>query len=198
MWDERFNTPEYIFGTEPADFVRREVGRLTVPSGILCVADGEGRNSVYLAKAGHRVTAMDGSPVAIAKAQKLATERGADVALQAADIARWDWAQAQYDAVFAVFIQFAPPALRDAIFAGMVRTLKPGGLLFLHGYTPAQLAHGTGGPRVLDQLYTADLLSKSFAGMKVLKLTEYEAELSEGKGHSGRSALIDLVARKRA
>lgn len=196
MWDERFATPEYIFGTSPAEFVRREGKRLPAGAKILCVADGEGRNSVYLAQAGHDVTAMDGSAVATAKARKLAVERGVDVVFQTADIAGWDWSESEYDAVFAVFIQFASPGLRDAIFSGMVRSLKPGGLLFLHGYTRAQLTYGTGGPLILDQLYTPDLLSESFAGMEVLRLAEYEAELSEGTGHAGRSALIDLVACK--
>jgi SAM-dependent methyltransferase len=198
MWDERFNTSDYVFGTDPADFVRREAGRLKGPSKVLCVADGEGRNSTFLATLGHTVTAMDGSAVAIKKARQLATERGVNVDFQVADIATWDWAEASFDAVFAVFIQFARPALRDAIFAGMIRTLRPGGILFLHGYTPLQLAYGTGGPKVQDQLYTAEMLDTAFAASEVLRLAEYDADLKEGTGHVGKSALIDLIARKPA
>jgi SAM-dependent methyltransferase len=196
MWNERFGGAEYLFGTEPADFVRRTAPDLP-PGRLLSVADGEGRNSVYLAGLGHRVTAMDGSEVGLAKARRLAEARGVSVAFHLADIAAWDWAAEPYDAVLGVFIQFAPPPLRDAIFAGMKAALRPGGLVLLHGYTPEQLTHGTGGPRAIENLYTVDLLRKTFSDMEILTLNAYEAEISEGHGHMGRSALVDLVARKR-
>lgn len=196
MWEERFATPDYLFGTEPAEFVCREAVRLAPRSDVLCLADGEGRNSVYLAGLGHRVVAMEMAPSAIAKARALAAARGLTVDIQQADIATWDWKPDQYDAIFAVFIQFAPPSLRDAIFAGMIRTLRPGGLVFLHGYTPKQLEFGTGGPKVIENLYTSELLAKSFDGLRIEHMLTYEAELDEGTAHHGRSALIDLIARK--
>lgn len=197
MWNERFSGEDYLFGTEPADFVRRVAPGL--PEGkLLSVADGEGRNSVWLAGQGHQVTAMDGSEVGVAKARRLAEARGVSVDFHVADIAAWDWTAQPFDVVLGVFIQFAGPQLRSQIFDGMKAALRTGGLLLLHGYTPEQLAHGTGGPRAVENLYTEDLLRAAFADMEILTLTSYEAEISEGKGHSGRSALIDLVARKRA
>ncbi|MEO6301321.1 MAG: class I SAM-dependent methyltransferase [Paracoccaceae bacterium] len=197
MWNERFSGIDYLFGTEPADFVAREALRLPKCQRILSVADGEGRNSVFLAGNGHWVTAMDGSDVGVAKARRLAAERGVLVDTHVADIATWDWHATPYDVVLGVFIQFAGPRLRADIFRGMQAALKPGGLLLLHGYTPEQLAHNTGGPRAVENLYSVDLLVDVFAEMEILKLEVYEAELSEGVGHSGPSALIDLVARKR-
>ncbi len=196
MWNDRYDTPDYLFGTDPAAFLAREAQRLAPGQTALCVADGEGRNSVFLAGQGLGVTAMDASDVAVAKARALADQRGAAVDFHVSDIAGWDWDARRYDAVIAIFIQFAAPPLRDAIFAGMVRALAPGGLLLLHGYSTAQLAHNTGGPRVIENLYTTDLLADRFADLTILRLADYEADLAEGSRHVGRSALIDLVARK--
>lgn len=197
MWNERYSEPGYLFGTEPAAFLRREASRLSAGQTALCVADGEGRNSVYLAGQGLTVTAMDASEVAVEKARALARANSVTVDFHVADIARWDWTARPYDVVAGIFFQFAGPSLRDEIFAGMIRTLAPGGLLMLHGYTPAQLVHNTGGPRVLENLYTSELLRDRFRDLDLLHLDEYEVDLAEGRRHLGRSALIDLVARRR-
>ncbi|WP_212524058.1 class I SAM-dependent methyltransferase [Actibacterium sp. MT2.3-13A] len=196
MWNERYATEDYLFGTEPAAFVTRHAHYLAPGARVLSVADGEGRNAVWLAGQGMDVTAMDGAPNAVEKARRLAATRGVRVDFHVADIVDWDWDDAPYDAVLAVFIQFAPPAMRDAIFAGMARALRPGGLLMLHGYGPRQLGYGTGGPGKLDHLYTTDLLRERFAGFEFLELSDYDAEIHEGLRHSGRSALVDCVARK--
>ena len=112
------------------------------------------------------------------------------------DIASWDWGENRFDLVAAIFIQFAPPGMREHMFAHIRRCLKPGGLLLLQGYTPRQLQYGTGGPSQAENLYTEALLRKEFASMEILHLREHDDIISEGSGHSGMSALIDLVARK--
>jgi len=196
MWDERFAGDEYHFGTEPADFLRRSASILPEGARILSVADGEGRNSVHLAALGHEVVAMDGSSVGVEKARKLAQARGVTVAYHHADIAAWDWTPDAFDAVVAIFIQFMGPEMRRTVFDGITRTLKPGGLLLLHGYTPKQLEYGTGGPKVAENLYTPDQLRDELPGLTIETLHAYEAEVDEGAGHKGRSALIDLIARK--
>ncbi|MGB8624050.1 MAG: class I SAM-dependent methyltransferase [Paracoccaceae bacterium] len=195
-WNERYSGPEYRFGTEPADFLRRAAEHLEPGQTALCIADGEGRNSVWLAERGLSVTAMDASPVGVEKARKLAAQRGVEVDFHVADIAGWDWDAAHYDVVVGVFFQFAEPDLRARIFDGMKRALRPGGLLLLHGYAPRQVAYGTGGPPQRENMYTTELLADAFAGFDVLRLEDYDAEISEGTGHSGRSALVDLIARK--
>ena len=195
MWDERFAQEGYFFGTEPADFLRREAHRLPAGASILCVAEGEGRNAVWLAERGHRVTAFDSSPVGVEKARRLAAERGVEPELHVGDVETWDWSR-RFDAVAAIFIQFAPPEMRSRIFAGLRRGVAPGGLLLLHGYTPRQVEYGTGGPPHAENMYTRDLLAAAFAGFDILSLREYEADIAEGRGHAGRSALIDLIARK--
>jgi SAM-dependent methyltransferase len=163
---------------------------------VLVPADGEGRNSVFLAEMGHRVVATDIAEEGIAKARKLAGARGVSVEFQHLDLQGWHWPEAEFDAVVAVFIQFAPPAFRDEIFAGVKRAVRPGGVALLHGYTPKQLEYRTGGPPVVEQLYTEELLRAAFADWDFLRIEAYERELDEGEGHKGRSAIIDMIARR--
>lgn len=196
MWNERYSKAGYLFGTEPAQFLQDHQGYLTAGSKALAVADGEGRNSVFMAGLGLDVTAMDSSYIAIEKARALAMASNVTVDFNEADIANWNWAKGRYDLVVAVFIQFVGPEQRGQIFKGIKRTLKPGGVVMLHGYTPEQIALGTGGPSNADNMYTDDMLAQDFADFEVLELRSYQRVVDEGDGHSGQSALIDLVARK--
>jgi cyclopropane fatty-acyl-phospholipid synthase-like methyltransferase len=196
IWNQRYAGEAYHFGTEPNAFLlsRREL--LKPGMKCLAVADGEGRNGVWLAQQGGEVLSVDSSPVALAKAQKLAGQRGVHVDFELADLLQWDWGVARFDVVAAIFIQFAPPGLREQMFANLKRSLKPGGLLLLQGYTPRQLDYRTGGPSQAENLYTETLLRTAFADMEILHLREHDSVIHEGAGHDGLSALIDLVARK--
>jgi len=196
FWNSRFAVESYIFGTHPAAFLAENARYIPPRSRVFAPADGEGRNSVFLAELGHRVVATDLAENAIAKASKLADIRGVSVDFRHLDLQAWPWPEAEFDAIVAVFIQFAPPAFRDQIFAGMRQTVRPGGIVLLHGYTPKQLEYKTGGPSVLEQLYTEELLRAAFANWEILRLEAYERELDEGEGHKGLSAVIDLVARR--
>ncbi len=195
-WEARFAGPDYLFGTEPNAFLRREAARLRPGDRVLALADGEGRNGVFLAQQGLDVLSVDFSPTALAKAQSLARTRGVSLRTEQVDLEQWDWPVAAFDAVAAVFIQFAPPDLRARIFAGIRTVLKPGGLLLLEGYGPRQLEYKTGGPSTLDHLYTEALLREAFEGFEFLLLSENDRMIEEGAGHVGLSCLVDLVARK--
>lgn len=195
-WDARFAKPGLLFGEQPNAFVAREAQRLLARSSVLSVADGEGRNGIWLAEQGHAVTAFDLSPIAVDKARHWAAERGASVDFHIAGVDDWGWQPEAFDAVIAIFVQFADPALRARLFAGMWQTLKPGGLLLIHGYTPKQLDYRTGGPGKIEHLYTEALLRDLLPQADWLLLREHEDVLAEGSGHAGRSALIDAVARK--
>ncbi len=201
-WSGRYAAAgeDYLFGTAPNKFLARQAARLKPGMSALSVADGEGRNSVWLAEEGLAVTALELSPVALHKARRLAAERQVEVDFVQANVLEWAWPEARYDVVAAIFIQFASPAERPVLFGLMTRALKPGGLLLLHGYTPKQLEYRTGGPSTLENLYTEAMLSEAFADQEILELREHEDQLEEGsgghRGHWGRSALIDLVARK--
>lgn len=196
FWDARYATEEYIFGTAPNRFLESQAAQLRPGMRALAIADGEGRNGVWLAEQGLDVHAIDVSPFALEKARKLAAERGVALATEQVDVLDWVWPEAAYDLVAAIFIQFAPPPERDRIIAGIRRTLKPGGVLILQGYTPKQIEYGTGGPPNAENMYTAELLRDWFGDWDILHLAEHESFISEGTHHHGMSALIDLVAKK--
>lgn len=196
-WDQRFAADGYLFGTEPNAWLRDQAHVWRPGQRVLSVADGEGRNSVWLAQQGLRVQAFDLSPVGVAKARTLAAARGVEVDYAVAGVDDWPWPQAALDGIAAIFVQFAEPPLRERLFAHMAHALAPGGTLILQGYTPRQLKYGTGGPSQLGNLYTEDLLREAFAGLDILTLRSWEADLAEGRGHVGRSALVGLVARRR-
>jgi 2-polyprenyl-3-methyl-5-hydroxy-6-metoxy-1,4-benzoquinol methylase len=195
-WNQRFSAEGLLFGNAPNVFLAAQKPRLRPGMSALSVADGEGRNSLWLAQQGLRVTAFDFSPVAVRKAREQAQSTGVEVEYSVADIFDWDWDARQFDCVVAIFIQFAAPPERARIFHGMMRALAPGGLLILQGYTPKQIEYRTGGPPFAQNMYTAKLLRDGFGALQILHLAEHEDVVSEGKGHSGMSALIDLVARR--
>ena len=194
-WDNRYAaTEDYVFGVAPNAFLAAEAHRIAPGARVLAVADGEGRNGVFLAGQGAIVHAVDASAAAIAKSKRLAAARGVTLTWEQADLTRWDWPVAEYDAVVAIFVQFMTPEERPAFFAHLQDALKPGGLLLLEGYRPEQLAYRTGGPSNPDHLYTEALLRDAFAGMTIEALRSYDAVIAEGTGHAGMSALIDLIA----
>jgi len=197
MWEERYTASQgYHFGTDPAGFLTENPGWLAEGLSALAVADGEGRNSVHMAEQGMRVTAFDISPTAIERAHELAKDRGVTIDASLSDLDSWDWRENAYDMVVAIFIQFMSPPERKIVFENMKATLKPGGILMLHGYRPEQIALGSGGPKMPENMYTEDMLREEFAGWKIERLASYERDVQEGRGHSGKSALIDLIARK--
>ena len=198
VWDSRFaSTDDFLFGTEPNQFMVSQAHLFKPGMKVLAVADGEGRNGVWLAQQGLKVTSVDGSLVALDKAARLAQERGVTLETVCADLVSWDWGTEAYDAIVGIFIQFAGPRLRPRLFQRAAQALKPRGYFLLQGYHPKQLEYKTGGPSAIDNLYTEDLLRAELDHMDIVHLDRYDAELNEGTGHSGMSALVDVVARKR-
>lgn len=197
-WNARYGGAHYHYGKAPNVFLASRADLLRPGMHALCVADGEGRNSVWLAEQGLAVTAFDFSPPAVEKARKLAAERGVTVDHRLGDIYAWDWGARAYDLVVAIFIQFSAPHERAGVFAGLERALAPGGYLLLQGYTPRQLAYKTGGPPFAENMYTVALLRAAFRDLEILHLAEHDDVISEGERHNGMSALIDLVARRPA
>src|SRR5215218_6013528 len=195
-WEGRFSAPGYVFGTEPNAFLKSQVHLLKAGQKALTLADGEGRNGVWLAEQGLDVLAVDFSPTALEKSRKLAGKRGVTLRTQQADVLTWTWPREAFDVVVGIFFQFAYPQERPAFFAGIKQALKPGGLLLMQNYRAGQLKYRTGGPSDIERLYTRALLQEAFGDFSALEIKEYDGMMSEGSGHAGMSALIDLVGRK--
>ncbi|MCB6178188.1 methyltransferase domain-containing protein [Rhodobacter sp. Har01] len=196
-WNSRFDTADFVFGEGPNTFLARHAADL--PAGkALCVADGEGRNGVWLAARGWQVTSLDFSAVAQRKAADLATRHGVTLHLVEADVHDWPYPEAAFDLVVDVFSQFSTPQQRARKWEGMLRALRPGGALIVVGYTPRQLLHRTGGPSEEANLYTPALLRDAFGDLRIDLLEETEEVLDEGAGHSGLSAVVGLVATRPA
>ena len=195
-WNARYAIADYLFGEAPNEFLVRAASQIKPRGTVLCVADGEGRNSVWLAEQGFAVTAFDFAENAVDKARGLAKRRGVSVDHRLSDLEHWDYEAARYDALVAIFIQFLAPETRNALFDRMQSAVLPGGVFVLEGYRPEQVDYATGGPPRRDHMYTREWIEARFDGWEILSLVLYDAEIREGRAHSGMSALIDVVARR--
>ena len=196
-WDERYAYDDYVFGTEPNDFLKFVAAQIPADSRVLCLADGEGRNGVYLASLGHRVTSIDQSRAGLDKAERLADARGVAIETIQADLSTYDLGSECWDCVVSIFFHI-PPAVRDIIYPGIIQSLAPDGLLILESYTPAQLAYGTGGLPVAEMMLTLDIVRHSFGELEFLHATETVRDVIEGSGHTGEAAVLQLLAKKNA
>lgn len=197
MWNERYDTEDYVYGTEPNDFLREQVGLIgEAPRKVLCLADGEGRNGVYLAGLGHEVLSVDASAVGLRKAQQLARRKGVPLETRMADLTEHEFPAAAYDAVVSIFCHL-PQADRPHLHRQVASALRPGGILILEAYTPAQASRDTGGPGTPDRTPTAAELETAFVDFEIVLSRELDRQVVEGVGHSGLGAVVQFIARKR-
>jgi SAM-dependent methyltransferase len=194
MWDERYSTEEYAYGTKPNEFLQANVNQ--IPKGeVLSLAEGEGRNAVFLAKQGYSVTAVDASRVGLNKARKLADENGVVVEFIHADLADYDLGEDKWDGIVSIFCPL-PSWLRKQLYRNVEAGLKPGGVFLLEAYTPAQLKLGTGGGNSEDVMQTKNSLSLELSGLKFRHLLELERDVKEGIYHTGIGAVVQAIASK--
>jgi len=194
FWNNRFAAPHFIYGETPNAFVAEMASQ--IPAGpVLCLAEGEGRNAVHLATLGHRVTAVDQSEAGLAKARQLAVARGVEIETVLADLENFTIEPGAWSGIIATFAHLPPP-LRRRIHAQVVTGLRPGGVFILEAYTPAQLAFDTGGPKNPELLMTLAGLRDELAGLELLAGREIEREIIEGDGHTGRGAVVQILARR--
>ncbi|MEM8862481.1 MAG: class I SAM-dependent methyltransferase [Chloroflexota bacterium] len=194
MWDERYSKDEYVYGKDPNDFLAQHYG--AIPKGkVLSLAEGEGRNAVFLAKQGYSVTAVDSSQVGLEKAGKLAEENGVELELIHADLAEFDLGIAQWDGVVSIFCPL-PSALRKEVHKKVADGLKPNGVFLVEAYRPEQLAYGTGGGRSAETMMTKESLSQELSALKFTHLLELERNVVEGIYHTSLAAVVQAIAKK--
>ncbi|MDZ4792032.1 MAG: methyltransferase domain-containing protein [Hyphomicrobiales bacterium] len=201
FWDKRYSGETMAFGAGPNEFLAAQAHLLKAGMRALVPGDGQGRNGVWLAEQNLIVDTLDISPVGVEKAQALARQRGVTINAQLADLLTWNWPQAEYDVIASIYLHFFD-ADRARIHGAMLAALKPGGVLILEAFNPAQLemqkTEGSGGPKTADMLFSAEKLRGDFIGAEIELLEESVVDLAEGHRHKGRGAVVRLIARRPA
>lgn len=195
FWEARYGEPGYAYGTAANAFLVEQAGLFEPGQSVLAVADGEGRNGVWLAGRGLDVLSVDQSEIGLRKARELALRRGVALRTEQADLVTWDWPVNAFDRLIAIFIHFLPEH-RVPMHRAMLAALKPGGLLLMEAFRPEQLEYRTGGPPLGEMLYSLEMLREDFAGTELLACEERVTELDEGPYHRGPAAVVRLIARK--
>ena len=195
QWDEKYAQPDFAYGKKANDFLVQEWTRLPKNGSILSLAEGEGRNAVFLAEQGFRVTAVDSSSVGLQKARQLATERDVEITTIVADLAEYKIEENYWDGIVSIFCHM-PENLRKQVNRSIVKGLRPGGVLIQESYTKQQLEYKTGGPPVPELLYTLDELKEDYQGLTHLYGQEIVREIIEGKSHHGPGAVVQIIGEK--
>ena len=194
MWEQRFAGEPYFYGTEPNEFLRASLP--TLPRGAaMCLAEGEGRNAVFLAESGYQVSSVDLTQAGVDKTKRLAEERGVGVDAVVGDLADFDLGYERWDLVVSIFAH-VPADVRRSIHRRVVDSLKPGGALLLEAYTPDQVGRGTGGPQDSELTMTLDSLREELAPLIFTHAEELDRDVLEGTGHTGYGAVVQVIARK--
>ena len=193
-WNQRYAGENYFYGEEPNDFLRTHA-KLIPPGPVLCLAEGEGRNAVFLASRGHAVEALDLSSTGMAKARQLAVRHGVTLKTHVGDLADVVITPGHWSGIIAIFAHL-PVLLRRKIHAAVVAGLRPGGIYLYEAYTPAQLAHGTGGPKDPALLVQLAELKSELSGLDFEVAREIERDVREGSGHTGHAAVVQVAARR--
>ncbi|HEY2456087.1 MAG TPA: class I SAM-dependent methyltransferase [Candidatus Acidoferrum sp.] len=196
MWDERFSREELVYGDTPNTYLRAHAASLKSGARVLVPGDGYGRNGLWLAQQRFCVHTVDVSSVGVERARKIAAAAGVEMQIEQGDLTTWNWPEARFDAVASIFVHMLP-ADRQIAHAGMLRAAKPGGVIILQAFSPAQLQYTSGGPKQLDLLYTAEILRQDFASAEIVELEETVADLNEGRMHSGKGGVVQGVFRKK-
>ena len=194
MWNERFAKEEFAYGKEPNTFFKQEIEKL-IPGKLLLLGEGEGRNSVYAAKLGWKVDAVDWSEKGKEKAEKLASENEVQINYIVADLSNYIPQTNQYDAIGLIFLHL-PPELREAVHQKVAASLNDGGVVILESYSKEQLANSSGGPKDPDLLYSLEEIFTDFAELDIISFSKETVELKESRIHAGQADVIRYIGSK--
>lgn len=195
FWDSRYDEEGFAYGTKANVYLSSHADLFKAGQKVLVIGDGEGRNGVWLAEQGCHVVSVDSSKVGVEKAQNLAAEKDVQLEAICADLNDWDWPESEFDFVVIIYVHF-PPDVRELLHNKVINALKPAGQLIMESFTPEQLNYSSGGPPVLEMLYTAEMMENDFKLLEIQHLEECITELDEGKYHCGEGAVVRLLARK--
>ena len=195
MWDERYQTPEYIFGDQPCQWLIMNQHRLPKSGSAIALGDGEGRNGVFLAEVGLQVTSVDLSEVGLSKARDLASTRGVAIQTVQADLEHYEITPESQDLIVSIYCHL-PDAIRKRVHSRVEEALKPGGLFILEAFHHSQLKYQSGGPKTTDLLYDLEALTGDFQSLQILEALDGLCYLDEGARHSGLGHIVRLVLQK--
>jgi hypothetical protein len=193
MWNQRYGSEGFAYGTEPNSFLAENAKLLTGP--VLSLAEGEGRNAVFLASLGFDVLGVDGSEVGLAKAQRLADSKGVQIKTEAADLASYEPPANCYGSVVSISAHL-PSEIRRRLHRLVEQSLKPGGIILLEAYSTSQLSLNTGGPKDPDMLMTVADIEKEFPNCQPILCREIEREIVEGEFHTGLASVVQFIGKK--
>jgi SAM-dependent methyltransferase len=194
MWDQRFDSPEYLYGKQPNDFLKSNYKIIPIGK-VLCLGEGEGRNSVFLAKQGYKVTALDYSFTGLKKTESLAKENQVEIELIHADITTYEFFDNAWQGIVSIFCHIRKD-FRKEVHQKIVQSLKKNGVYLLEGYSPNQLKYATGGPKHLDLLMELEEIKKEIHGLNIQMAQEITREILEGKLHKGLGSVIQIIGKK--
>lgn len=195
FWNERYAEDGFVYGKIPNAYLTEVVSEIKNNGSVLVVGDGEGRNGVWLAKQGFDVTCVDYSTVAIEKINNFAKTQKVGLATVCADMSKWDWPVDQFDAVVSIYVHFLPE-IRKSLHIKMIEALKPGGVILMEAFNKDQLQYKSGGPPVLEMLFSKEIIEEDFSSINIVTVEEKIVQLNEGKYHCGDGAVVRLIARK--
>jgi SAM-dependent methyltransferase len=194
MWEERYGADDYVYGTEPNEFLRESLDLLPMGE-VLCLAEGEGRNAVFLATNGRTVSSVDLTKAGVEKTLRLAAELGVEVSAATADLADYELGIDRWDGIVSIFAHIPSPVRID-LHRRVVAALRPGGVFLLEAYTPNQIGRGTGGPQSADLMMTVDGLARELGTLEFVHAAELDREIIEGTNHTGVGSVVQLIARR--
>ena len=194
MWNQRYADNDFVYGTEPNSFLVEHADTLTGP--VLSLAEGEGRNAVFLASRGLKVHGVDASAVGLSKAQRLAETKGVEIQTEVADLETFEPTANHYGSVVSISAHL-PSRIRNRLYPRIEQCLKPGGIILLEAYAENQLARDTGGPKDPDMLMTCAKIEQEFPNCESILLREMEREVMEGKYHTGMASVVQFIGRKK-